>query len=115
MFKIDAQQPTTITLYWNLFALTDSKLWSLANHSNIYRRQTLQSLVLLFITNATSLTEPKSNFYSRSNLCSVQEASSRLYAHSNPSIDQLSSLSHPYNPNRRLKRRWHRDLLAVTL
>ena len=94
------------------------QLWGAAKKSNTNRIQTFQNISLRRLTNAPpyisnhtlhndlhmkTVNEEARIFYTRFH--------KKLQTHSNPLIKDLYILTLPGNPNRRLKRKWCRDLL----
>ncbi|KAF0709388.1 Uncharacterized protein FWK35_00030205, partial [Aphis craccivora] len=94
------------------------QLWGSAKISNTNRIQTFQNISLQRLSNAPPYI---SNYILHNDLhmrTIVEEARifytrfhKRLHSHPNPLINDLSILTLPGNPNRRLKRKWCRDLL----
>lgn len=98
------------------------QLWGSAKKSNTNKIQVFQNLALRRLSNAppyvSNLTlhndfhiktiyEEAQSFYLRFRI--------RLLSHQNPLIKNLSSLTLPGNPRRRLKRKWCRDLLQLQI
>lgn len=96
-----------------------AEVWGSAKKSNLQRMQTLQSKILRRITNCPYYVS-NHTLHKDLNIQYVNELASTRYknfhnrvsSHSNPLVSQLASLTLPGNPQRRLKRRWPRDLLA---
>jgi len=94
------------------------QLWGSSKKSNIQIFQSFQAICLRLITNApwyvSNLT-----LHSDLKIPNIHSLASHYYKsfhkntfnHSNPLISNLSSLTLPNNPPRRLKRNWPRDLL----
>uniref|UniRef100_A0A2S2R1P0 Putative RNA-directed DNA polymerase n=1 Tax=Sipha flava TaxID=143950 RepID=A0A2S2R1P0_9HEMI len=94
------------------------QLWGSAKPTNVNRIQRFQSKVLRAITKAPfyvsnhtlhndltiSLVNDVANTYRRFNF--------NIQNHKNPLIKELASINIPGNPQKRLKRRWCRDLLV---
>ena len=94
------------------------ELWGTAKHSNIKRIQSFQSKVLRTIVNAPYYVTNKTLHHDLNIPFVLDIIPSRfsnfhqnLIHHPNPLAQSLSSSHHPYNPPRRLKRQWPRDLL----
>ncbi|MXP61690.1 reverse transcriptase family protein [Pantoea sp. Taur] len=94
------------------------ELWGTAKHSNIKRIQSFQSKVLrtivnapYYVTNRTLHNDLNIPFVLDLIPLKFSKFHQNLSDHPNPLAQSLSSLNHPYNPPRRLKRQWPRDLL----
>ena len=94
------------------------ELWGTTKFSNIKRIQSFQSKVLRMIVNAPYYVTNKTlhhDLYIPYILDVIPSRFSNFHMnlihHPNPLAQSLSSSSHPYNPPRRLKRQWPRDLL----
>lgn len=94
------------------------ELWGSAKASNIQRIQSFQSKVLRTILNAPWYVSNLTT-HNDLNIPTVKEVikekflkfHSNLSSHPNPLAQSLSSLTHPHDPPRRLRRQWPRDLL----
>jgi len=94
------------------------QLWGNAKKTNINQIQTLQNKILRKITNSepyisnlTLHTDLKIKTVHEEAVTYYKRFHSKLPSHTNPLISNLSSLTIPGNPPRRLKRDWCRDLL----
>ncbi|KAL4091805.1 hypothetical protein QTP88_026434 [Uroleucon formosanum] len=94
------------------------QLWGNAKKTNINLIQTLQNKILRKITNSepyiSNLTlhnDLKIKTVHEEAVTYYKRFHSKLPSHTNPLISNLSSLTIPGNPPRRLKREWCRDLL----
>ncbi|KAL4127101.1 hypothetical protein QTP88_011299 [Uroleucon formosanum] len=98
------------------------QLWGSAKKTNLNKIQCFQNIAIRKLINAPpyisnhtlhtdlklkTIHEEAKHFYKRFH--------NRLSSHSNPLIKNLSSLSIPGNPPRRLKRKWCRDLLQILI
>ncbi|WP_373424456.1 RNA-directed DNA polymerase [Pantoea sp. Taur] len=94
------------------------ELWGTAKHTNIKRIQSFQSKVLRTIVNAPYYVSNKT-LHNDLNIPFVLDLIPSKFSkfhlnlsnHPNPLAQSLSTITHPYNPPRRLKRQWPRDLL----
>lgn len=94
------------------------EIWGRAKPSNLHRIQTLQSKILRKIVDAPFYVNNRT-LHSDLNIPFIQDLASsrylnfhsRLAGHPNPFANSLSSRVIPGNPQRRLRRRWPRDLL----
>jgi len=96
------------------------QIWGTSKNSNLKKFQAFQSINLRLLTNSPWYV---SNFTLHNDLKipTISEIASNHYKkfhkytinHPNPLISNLSSLSLPDNPIRRLKRKWSRDLLKT--
>lgn len=94
------------------------QLWGNAKKSNTNQIQTLQNKILRKITNSvpyisnlTLHTDLKIKTVHEEAVTFYKRFHSKLPSHTNPLISNLSSLTIPGNPPRRLRREWCRDLL----
>ena len=94
------------------------ELWGTAKFSNIKRIQSFQSKVLrtivnapFYVTNKTLHHDLNIPFILDLIPAKFSKFHQNLSHHPNPVVQSLSSTTHPYNPLRRLKRQWPRDLL----
>jgi len=94
------------------------QLWGAAKKSNINRIQTFQNISLRRLSNAPPYISNHAlhNDFHMKTIAEEARTSykrfhKRLQTHPNPLINDLSILTLPGNPNRRLKRNWCRDLL----
>ena len=94
------------------------ELWGTAKLSNIKRIQSFQSKILrtivdapFYVSNKTLHNDLHMPFVIDLIPKNFSKFHQKLIHHPNPVAQSLSSSSHPYNPPRRLKRQWPRDLL----
>ena len=95
-----------------------SQIWGSAKPSQIQIIQAFQSISLRLITSAPWYVT-NNTLHKDLKIQTVEQLTKQYYnkfhkklqQHQNPLISQLSSLTLPDNPPRRLKRRWCRDLL----
>lgn len=96
------------------------EIWGSAKKTNIERFQTLQSIILRKITNAPFYVSNET-LHNDLNILYVKDYIANRYnkfhaklsLHINPLVEEMSSRFIPNNPQRRLKRRWPRDLLTT--
>ncbi|KAL4136298.1 hypothetical protein QTP88_007846 [Uroleucon formosanum] len=94
------------------------QIWGTSKNSNINKFQAFQSISLRLLTNSPWYVSNRS-LHKDLKIPTISELASNHYKkfhkntinHPNPLISNLSSLSLPDNPIRRLKRKWPRDLL----
>jgi len=94
------------------------QIWGPLKISNTNRIQRFQSKILRIISNEPYYVSNKSlhsdlKISTATDLAKLhyKRFNNRLNHHPNPLISQLASTTIPYNPQKRLKRQWCRDLL----
>ncbi|KAF0769516.1 Uncharacterized protein FWK35_00003355 [Aphis craccivora] len=96
------------------------QLWGNAKKSNLNKIQAFQNMTLRKIVNAPPYIS-NHTLHIDCNLKTIHDEAKHFYkkfhhrlsTHSNPLIKNLSSLTIPGNPPRRLKRNWCRDLFTI--
>jgi hypothetical protein len=105
-------------LFLKLFWAYGIQLWGFAKPTNDNRIQRFQSKILRTITKA-SFYVSNHTLHSDLDISPVNNVAMTFYRrfnfnlenHKNPLIKEFASINIPYNPQKRLKRRWCRGLL----
>jgi len=93
----------------------DIQLWGTTKILNFNKLQSFHSINFRQITNASWFVSNRT-LHHYLNICTISiigytKFHGNARNHANPSISNLSSVTTPDNPPRRLKRKWPRDLL----